>query len=113
MGCAVTSDHSMEKYNEFAIKSANMGLWNEAIMRWRQMIEVNPNNAKIHNNLAVAYEARDDLESAMSEYEKAMKLDPKNRVYSQNYIKFKQNYDKSHKKDKNVQVSENKKQIEN
>jgi len=102
------SDRTTEKYNDFAIKSADMGLWDEAIMRWKQMAEANPNNAKIHNNLAVAYEAKGDMESAMLEYNKAIKLDPKNRVYFNNYTRFKQNYDKTQRKDKKEQSSEQK-----
>ena len=107
VGCAIMPN-SIEKHNEFAIRSARIGLWNEAIMRWKRMAEVNPNDARIHNNLAVAYEAKGDMESAMSEYDKAIKLDPKNRVYLNNYTRFKQNYDKLHKKDTKVQISEQK-----
>ena len=83
-----------------------MGLWNEAIMRWKRMAEANPNDARIHNNLAVAYEAKGEIELAMSEYEKAIKLDPENHVYLNNYTRFKQNYDKLHKKDTKIQTSE-------
>jgi tetratricopeptide (TPR) repeat protein len=107
VGCAIMPN-SIEKHNEFAIKSAKIGLWNEAIMRWKRIVEANPNDAKIHNNLAVAYEAKGDMESAMLEYNKAMKLDPKNRVYSNNYTRFKQNYDKLHKKDTKIQDFEQK-----
>ena len=109
IGCAVMPN-SIEKHNEFAVKSARIGLWNEAIMRWKRMIEANPNDARIHNNLAVAYEAKGEMELAMSEYEKAIKLDPKNRTYSNNYTRFKQNYDKLHKKDTKVQIPEQKTQ---
>jgi len=108
IGCAITSEKSMEKYNDFAVKSADMGLWNEAIMRWKRIADLNPNNARVHNNLAVAYEAKGELESALSEYDKAIKLDPKNRVYFNNYTRFKQNYDKLHKKEKNEQIPEQK-----
>jgi Tfp pilus assembly protein PilF len=107
VGCAIMPN-SIEKHNEFAIRSARIGLWNEAIMRWKRMAEVNPNDARIHNNLAVAYEAKGDMESAMSEYDKAIKLDPKNRVYLNNYTRFKQNYDKLHKKDTKIQPFEQK-----
>ena len=108
IGCAFTSEKSMEKYNDFAVKSADMGLWNEAIMRWKRIADLNPNDARVHNNLAVAYEAKGELESALSEYDKAIKLDPKNRVYSNNYTRFKQNYDKLHKKEKKEQIPEQK-----
>jgi Flp pilus assembly protein TadD len=98
MGCGFRSGESPEAYNNFAIKSAKMGLWNEAIIRWKHLVDTNPNDARFHNNLAVAYEAKNELDLALSEYEKATKLVPKNKVYHSNYIRFKINYDKLQKK---------------
>ena len=65
-----------------------MGLWDEATMRWKRMAELHPDDARIHNNLAVAYEAKEEHELAMNEYKKAIELDPGNRVYQKNYLKF-------------------------
>jgi tetratricopeptide (TPR) repeat protein len=105
LGCALR-DNSFEEYSAFAIKSARMGLWDEAIMRWKRMADLHPNDARTHNNLAVAYEAKGEMEQAKIEYEKTVKLDPKNRVYLRNYNKFKQNYEKSQKKKDNIQGEE-------
>lgn len=97
-GCSFKSDESLKAYNEFAIKSAKMGLWNEAIMRWERLISDDPNNAKYHNNLAVAYEAKGELDLALAEYEKAIKLDPENKAYRYNYLKCKMSHSKIQKK---------------
>ncbi|MGB9597765.1 MAG: tetratricopeptide repeat protein [Candidatus Poribacteria bacterium] len=97
-GCGFKSDESLKAYNEFAIKSAKMGLWNEAIMRWERLVSAEPNNAKYHNNLAVAYEAKGELDLALAHYEKAIKLDPENKAYRYNYMKCKMDHDKHQKK---------------
>lgn len=97
VGCGLKSDESLKAYNEFAIKSAKMGLWNEAIMRWQRLISEDPNNAKYHNNLAVAYEAKGELDLALAEYEKAIKLDPENKAYRYNYLKCKMSHSKTQK----------------
>ncbi len=97
-GCGFKSDESLKAYNDFAIKSAKMGLWNEAIMRWQHLTSNDPNNAKYHNNLAVAYEAKGELDLALAEYEKAIKLDPENKVYRYNYLKCKMHHNKIKKK---------------
>ena len=65
-----------------------MGLWDEATMRWKRMAELHPDDARIRNNLAVAYEAKGELEMAMNEYKKAIELEPGNSVYQKNYLKF-------------------------
>ena len=98
-GCGVNSD-LVEEYNNFGVKSAKMGLWDEAIMRWKHIVEMEPNNAKAHNNLGVAYESTGKLEAAMKEYETAIELDSENKIYTKNYKKFKQNYERTNKKNK-------------
>ena len=87
-----------------------MGLWNEATIRWRRMAELHPNDARIRNNLAVAYEAKGELELAMNEYKKATELDPKNGIYQKNYYKFKKNYEKT--EDKSGKERQKEEQIE-
>lgn len=93
-GCGVSKNNIIERQNEFAIKSSKMGLWNEAIMRWERIIEIDPQNSKAYNNLGVAYEAKGDFDKAMSAYKKAMELEPNNKVYLNNYIKFSRNYER-------------------
>jgi tetratricopeptide (TPR) repeat protein len=97
-GCGIRSSNLVEEYNDFGVKSAKMGLWNEAIMRWKRIIEMEPNNAQAHNNLGVAYESKGEFEAALAEYKTAIELDPDNGIYMSNYIKFKRNYERASKR---------------
>ena len=98
-GCGFHSD-VVKEHNDFGIKCARMGLWNEAIMRWERVLEMDPNNAQAHNNLGVAYESMGKFEAAQAEYETAIELDPGNKIYTSNYNRFKRNYERVSKVDK-------------
>jgi tetratricopeptide (TPR) repeat protein len=97
MGCGLRSSDFVREYNDFGVKCAKMGLWDEAIMRWNRVTEIDPKNAQAHNNLGVAYESKGNLEAAMLEYKTAIELDPGNKIYKSNYSKFKQNYERVRK----------------
>ena len=85
-GCAVSRDvDQIEAYNQFAIRAAQAQLWNEAVFRWKQVIDVDPENAKAHNNLGVAYEALGDIDEAVAAYQRATALEPDNKYYRLNY----------------------------
>lgn len=101
-GCAFR-DNSFRAYNEFAIKSAKMGLWSEAVMRWKRLSDLYPNDPKTHNNLAIAYEAKGEYDLAKTEYQKAIELEPNNRIYLRNYYKFMKNYEKSKKTKEDIE----------
>ncbi len=75
-------------YNRFAIRAQEEGLWREAEYRLRQALSEDPNDARLHNNLAVALEAQGKLEEAYEEYRKAVRLDPGNETYSRNLREF-------------------------
>jgi tetratricopeptide (TPR) repeat protein len=96
-GCGINNS-LVEEYNDFGIKSAKMELWNEATMRWRRVVEMEPDNSQAHNNLGVAYESTGKLEAARVEYEKAIELDPDSKIYKTNYGRFRKNYERSTKK---------------
>lgn len=86
LGCA----GSMPKTQmHFGIKAAQSNLWNEAIFRWKRVLEDNPNSAAAHNNLAVAYEKQGLLEEAEKEYEAAIRIAPNNKYVQSNYDNFK------------------------
>ncbi len=76
---------------QFGIFAAQNDLWDEAIFRWKKAVQVNPESAAAHNNLAVAYEKKGLLEEAEKEYETALKLDPKNSYIKSNLENFKKN----------------------
>lgn len=85
-GCAGFGDTTRtEAYNRFAIKAAQAQLWNEAVFRWKQVISIDPEDAKAHNNLGVAYEALGNMEEAIASYQRAADLEPKNKYYRLNY----------------------------
>lgn len=86
LGCATARDRTrVSDYNRFAIKAAKAELWNEAIFRWQQVVTMEPNNAKAHNNLGVAYEALGKTDNALAAYQRATKLAPDNQYYRLNY----------------------------
>ena len=86
-GCAIISRDvtRTEAYNRFAIKAAQAQLWNEAVFRWNQVISIDPEDSKAHNNLGVAYEALGNMEEAIAAYERAAELEPNNKYYRLNY----------------------------
>ena len=88
ISCGPLQDQpTIKQYNQFAIKSAELQLWNEAIFRWQHVLKIEPQNAKAHNNLGVAYEAVGKIDEAMEAYERATELEPDNRYYRFNYRK--------------------------
>ncbi len=85
-GCAISRDvDQIEAYNQFAIRAAQAQLWNEAVFRWKQVIDVDPENAKAYNNLGVAYEALGNIDEAVAAYQRATELEPDNKYYRLNY----------------------------
>ncbi|MCG9126067.1 tetratricopeptide repeat protein [Candidatus Poribacteria bacterium] len=85
VGCASRDSTGINDYNQFAIKAAEAGLWNEAIYRWNQVITIDPDNAAAHNNLGVGYEAQGKITDAVASYERATELDPDSKYYRINY----------------------------
>jgi tetratricopeptide (TPR) repeat protein len=89
----------------FGIWAADNELWDEAIFRWKKVLEQNPQSVAAHNNLAVAYEKKGRWEEARKEYEAALRLAPDNAWVKANFKNFKDNLEpeKPEKKDKAVQ----------
>ena len=72
----------------FGVRMARMNLWREAMFRFKRAVEMNPEDATAHNNLAVAYEANGDFDSAAKEYREAIRLDKSNQHIQKNYSRF-------------------------
>ena len=88
ISCGTLQDQpTIDQYNQFAIKSAELQLWNEAIFRLQHILKIEPQNAKAHNNLGVAYEAVGKIDEAIKAYERATELEPENKFYRFNYRK--------------------------
>ncbi len=67
---------------------ARRGLWREALFRFRQAERLDPDNPRIYNNLAVAYEATGEFDRALEYYQKALRAAPDNRETRGNYARF-------------------------
>ncbi len=74
--------------DNFGVQMARMNLWREALFRFQRAVQINPQDAMAHNNLAVAYEATGDFEKARKEYLEALKLDRSNQYIQKNYSRF-------------------------
>src|SRR2546427_4422759 len=88
-GCSHHTDMTRPSTQDnFGVRMAKMNLWREAMFRFRRAVEINPSDAMAHNNLAVAYEANGDFDSARKEYLEALKLDRSNQYIQKNYSRF-------------------------
>lgn len=72
----------------FGVKMAKRGLWSEALFRFRQAEKTQPDNPRVLNNLAVAYEAVGLFDEALETYKAALKADPANKELRRNYARF-------------------------
>lgn len=99
-GCrsAGTDTNRSETQRQFGVRMAKMNLWREAMFRFRRAVEIEPEDAMAHNNLAVAYEANGDFDNALKEYREAMRLDRSNQYIQKNYSRFVEFTSKSKKR---------------
>ena len=74
--------------DDFGVQMAKMNLWREAMFRFKRAVQIDPGDARAHNNLAVAFEATGDFENARKEYLEALKLDRSNAYIQKNYSRF-------------------------
>lgn len=72
----------------FGVDMAKRSLWSEALFRFHQAERLDPNNPRVFNNLAVAYEAIGDYQKALEYYQTALKASPDNRDLRANYSRF-------------------------
>jgi Flp pilus assembly protein TadD len=77
-----------QKEFAFANKMAKEGLWQEAYFRWQKMLKEEPDNASLHNNIAIALEQMGRKNEAEKEYKLALKLAPGNSFIKRNYDRF-------------------------
>jgi Flp pilus assembly protein TadD len=92
-GCAgYTNTDRAKSQIAFGTEVARKGLWREASFRFEQAVAKEPNNARAHNNLAVALEASGEYARALGEYKKALELDPNDSYIRRNYARFAEFY---------------------
>ncbi|HUU52130.1 MAG: tetratricopeptide repeat protein [Candidatus Aminicenantaceae bacterium] len=77
----------------FGVEAAKLDLWDEAIFRWKKVLQNDPDSASAHNNLAVAYEKKSLWEEAKNEYELALKIRPDDKHINANYQQFTKRYE--------------------
>lgn len=77
----------------FGIEAAKLDLWDEAIFRWKKVLQQNPDSASAHNNLAVAYEKKSLWEEAKKEYERALEIRPNDKHIKANFDQFMKRYE--------------------
>jgi Tfp pilus assembly protein PilF len=88
-GCRSSGNtEKAETQKQFGVRMAKMNLWREAMFRFKRAIEMDPDDAMAHNNLAVAYEANGDFDNAAKEYREALRLDRANQYIQKNYSRF-------------------------
>lgn len=68
------SKSEIAKQIKFGTEMARQGNWHEAIFRWRRALAADPNNPRLHNNIAVAYESLGQYDKADAEYRTAASL---------------------------------------
>ena len=89
IGCSSGGDLTKpETQRQFGVRMAKMNLWREAAFRFQRAVDIDPNNAMAHNNLAVALEANGDFDAAAKEYREALRLDRSNQHIQKNYSRF-------------------------
>jgi tetratricopeptide (TPR) repeat protein len=100
LGCGSGGDLTKpETQREFGVRMAKMNLWREAMFRFRREVQITPENAMAHNNLAVALEATGDFDGAAKEYREALRLDRSNEFIQKNYSRFIEFTQKAKKRD--------------
>ena len=93
-GCVTgrSKEPGPEKELQYGARMARLGFWQEARFRFQLAVASEPNNARAHNDLAVALEANGDFPAAFEEYKKAVALDSSDKSIRQNYTRFAEFY---------------------
>ncbi|UCE27758.1 MAG: tetratricopeptide repeat protein [Candidatus Coatesbacteria bacterium] len=88
-GCGgAGSQVTVKDLNDFAVRCSKSEMWGEAEFRLRNALALQADDARLHNNLAVALEAQAKLEEAYAEYKRAVALDPDNDEFRRNLDEF-------------------------
>ena len=87
---AAKGDREVREQLAFGVDMARRGLWNEALFRFEQVRTLQPNDPKVLNNLAVAYEAVGRFDDAEAVYREALQAAPSNRDIKKNVTRFRE-----------------------
>jgi len=105
-GCSHTVDLTRESTQiDVGVDAAKMNLWREALFRFQRAVQIDPNDAMAHNNLAVAYEGTGDFEKARANYIEALRLDKGNEYIQKNFSRFTEFTSRNRKRGKTAPVT--------
>ena len=71
------SAQTAESYRQRAAELSRAKSWDDAITNYRKALELEPNDAATHYNLALALKYKGDSREALKEFQAALKLRPK------------------------------------
>jgi tetratricopeptide (TPR) repeat protein len=92
------ADWFQKGYNSYEVKE-----YDNAILYYQKVIELNPSSSPAYNNLGSAYGSKGNLDKAIQSYEKAIELDPN---YSVAYYNLGNDYSSEGDLDKAIQSYE-------
>src|SRR5579863_1946185 len=68
---------TVESYRRDATEFARQKSWDQAIEKYRKALDLEPNDALTHYNLALAFKYKGDAAQAVEEFEATLRLKPK------------------------------------
>ncbi|MBN1880178.1 hypothetical protein JW823_08710 [bacterium] len=83
-GCACHHPRTHEDLIRYGVTLAENGYWNEAGMQWRMVLNEDPNNVAALNNLGIAAEVLDSIDTASRFLNKAQHLRPDDKQIRKN-----------------------------
>jgi tetratricopeptide (TPR) repeat protein len=77
-GLLAISTPAVDMYRKFdhAVELGKKGQYDDAIIEWRELVETNPDDSRIHNHFGLALAQTGRYEEAIPQYEKALELNP-------------------------------------
>lgn len=88
MPAATAEGDRISEINRYALWCIRKGMWQEAIAHLQKAIEVDSTAGISYNNLAIGYEYLGRKQEAEQAYLKALSLEPKRRIFRENYLRF-------------------------
>src|SRR5256885_5573103 len=75
--CSIASAQTAEDYRQRAVEFSRAKAWDQAIVNYRKALDLEPNDATTHYDLALALKYKGDAPQAVEEFESTLKLKPK------------------------------------
>lgn len=88
ISCNSVNKISSKEYAKYGTKAFKLKLYSEAEYRFKQALEIEPENPQYLNNLGIIYEILGKIDDARNCYTEALKLSPKNKKIKENFSRF-------------------------